>query len=65
MATLNTKETEMLRNTQRALEYVLRNGYDPAKAEAGDEDQVYCQKLLKSCIDSVQTVVFMKGYYPK
>jgi len=65
MATLNTKETEDLRNVKAALDYVLQHGYDPEKAKAKDPQAVYTQKVLQLASKAQNAVIQMKGYYPK
>jgi len=67
MAALNQGETEVLRNATRALDYVLRHGYDPTKAEGDDKDptQVQLKRVLTEAKSGLKTVAEMKGYYPK
>lgn len=61
MATLNSSETESLRNVQRVLDAVLRDGYTPGSEEP---NEVLMSKLLKQSKSSVSTIVSMKGYFP-
>lgn len=65
MATLNQKETEDLRHVKAALEYVLKHGYNPELAKEKDPQAVYTQKVLKLATKAQDTVIQMKGYYPK
>ena len=61
MSGLNRKETEDLLNVKRAIEVVLKKGYDP---KAKDEDNKNLKKILENASKVVATVTDMKGYFP-
>ena len=65
MATLNMTETESLKRVQAILEGILREGFDPKKADAGDRQEQLRAMKIRESVNSVRTVVTMKGYYPK
>ena len=64
MAALNQRETESLSDACKAIQYVLRNGYDPKKAAENDPQAVYTKNVLEAVNKAVNTVKQMKGYYP-
>jgi hypothetical protein len=60
MAALNQQETTALREAEGVIEGVLRNGYDP-----NDPEHKMRGLHLKRAKDKIDTIVQMKGYYPK
>lgn len=64
MAALNSKETEQLRNAQAMIQYILRNGYDPAKVAEKDPQSTYTKVQLDKTNKELNTIVQMKGYFP-
>ena len=64
MSTLNTRETEELREAQSVIQSVLRNGYDPAKVADKDIQMTRMKVNLEKSNKQIGTIVQMKGYYP-
>lgn len=58
MATLNRSETQTIRDVQSALDYVLRNGYDPKKKEDAEVG-----KLIQTSKDALRGIAIKKGYH--
>lgn len=66
MATLNQSETQSLRDLLGFIDGVLRDGYDPSKADSEPAGKdAHLRIGLAVGKKRLHTVIQMKGHYPK